>query len=166
MRQHGHTLIGLLMALAIAAILMTMAYPSFSSVMERAHLQTCVDRLYDALWFTRSSAVSHQQSVVMTTVTSDWEDGWQIFIDENADGVQQSSEMTLRAVNAIADDIRIRSNQGIGPAVYYHADGQSRKPGGALQMGRLTLCADDQAQAIIINAVGRPRIEPQVSADC
>lgn len=166
MRQHGYTLTGLLVSLAIAATLMMMAYPSFSGVIERTRLQTSVDSLYEGIWFTRSSAVSQQKSVVMRARTPDWADGWQIFLDRNADGLQQRDEPILRTADALPDDLRIHSNQGIGDALYYHADGHSRKPGGALQMGRLTLCLGNRAQAIIINAVGRPRIEPQARSGC
>lgn len=166
MRQHGYSLMGLLVSLAIAATLMMMAYPSFSGMIDRSRLHNSVDRLYEGIWYTRSSAVSQQQPVVMTARTPDWADGWEVFLDRNADGLQQSDEPILRVANALPDDLRIHSNQGIGGALYYHPDGHSRKPGGALQMGRLTLCLGNRAQAIIINAVGRPRIEPQARSDC
>lgn len=166
MREQGHTLIGLLITLAIAATLSMLAYPSFSGVIDRAQLRTSVDSLYEAIWFTRSSAVSHQQAVVMAARTSDWTAGWRIFLDQNADGYWQHDEPILREADILPTDLSVTTNQGIGNAIHYHADGHSRKPGGALQMGRLNLCLAGEAQAIIINAVGRPRIEPDTQSGC
>ena len=166
MREQGHTLIGLLLTLAITSTLVLIAHPSFSGVLERVHRQASVDALYEALWFARSSAVTQQKAVVMAARADQWQAGWEIFLDSNGDGHRQRDERLLREKNALPAYLAITTNQGIGRAVHYHPDGHARKPGGALQMGRFEICVAGGAQAIILNAFGRPRVDPVEPSDC
>ena len=156
---------GLILTISIAAVLMSLAAPSFSGLIHRAQFDIASDQLYSSLWYTRSQAISAQKSVVMAAESNGWAAGWQVFIDINSDGRQQEDEPVLRRVNAQPAGYSLTSNLGLGDAVYYQPDGRTRRPGGGLQMGTFTLCRPSgtfhkaQHHRVVINSAGRPRLE-------
>ncbi len=168
MKEHGYTLFELLLTIGLAAVLMTLAAPSFSSLLQRAQLETASDQVYSSLWFARSQAISRQHSVVMAAEPSGWRSGWQIFVDINGDGLQQDSEPIIQRTNAQPAANLLTTNLGLGQAVYYQPDGRTRRPSGSLQMGTFTLCRAPGGlhaglhHRVVINAAGRPRIERSI----
>jgi type IV fimbrial biogenesis protein FimT len=105
----GFTLIELLVTLSIAAILATIAFPSFLSTIQRNRMSTTAGALQADLAYARSEAVRRGSSVSLCPATvsdgtaasacnnaSDWSTGWIIFVDPNANGAVDSGETILR----------------------------------------------------------------------
>ena len=163
-RERGASLTGLMLTLSLAAIVLTLAAPGFSGLAAQARLQDAAGRLYTAVWYARSEAIMRGQRVVVAARSDGWAAGWRIFVDSNADGRQQSGERRLRTSAGPGRGIAIAANSGIGEAIHYRPDGQTRRPSGSLQMGTIRLCQADargergQRRAIIVNATGRPRL--------
>ena len=166
MHQQGHTLLGLMLTLAIASVLMLLAAPSFSGLVDRTRLEVNSERLFSALWLARTEAIARRETVVIEAIDQQWDNGWRIFADHNGDGLWQQSEPVFRQTLALPVGYTLTANSGIGKAVYYQPDGRTQKPGGSLQMGRFELCTEGASQIIVINSVGRPRLEPVSPLDC
>ena len=85
--QSGFTLIELIIALAIAAILMGVAVPSFVSVVRDAKLGQVVDPTRRALMLARSEATRSRTNVTVCPRASDtscgtnWNNGLLVFVD-------------------------------------------------------------------------------------
>lgn len=65
MRQRGFTLIELMLVLAIAALLMLLAAPAFSTFMARQQLAGDVNQLQSVLTFARSEAIKQRQPITV-----------------------------------------------------------------------------------------------------
>lgn len=85
MSQKGFTLIELMVALAVLAILLGIAVPSFSSMLRDSRATTLASELQGALQLARSEAIKRRQSVVICRRKpgesicengADWADGW------------------------------------------------------------------------------------------
>ena len=66
MRGHGFTLIELLVTLAVLAIVLLLAVPSFNDLIDRGRLTSAADTLYADLQFGRSEAIRHNQNVTVS----------------------------------------------------------------------------------------------------
>lgn len=64
-REHGLTLIELLTVITLLVLLLTLAVPSFSALLDRTRVETSTDQLQRLLMLARISAVTQQQSVTL-----------------------------------------------------------------------------------------------------
>jgi len=94
-RAKGFTLIEVLIAVAVAAILVSLAAPSFVRLIADQRAKSAATDLVTALNVTRSEAIKHNQNVTLQPKSGDWANGWQVkdpdggadLLDANATGV-------------------------------------------------------------------------------
>ncbi len=103
-RSSGFTLVEMLVAISIAAILLAVAVPSFQGLIKRNATENLQSRLASALTAARSEAAS--RNIVTTICSSDngatcvadkWSSGWIVFIDIDTDGTWDSGEEILQS---------------------------------------------------------------------
>lgn len=99
-RQRGFTLVELLITIAVATILMTVAVPSFVETVKNNRLTTNANALLGALAIARSEAVKEGQRATVcasddqaTCGGDDWTLGWIVWVDVDGNGVQAASEL-------------------------------------------------------------------------
>ena len=101
-RQRGFTLIELMMTLSVAAILTSVAVPSFSDMIKRNRVTTQQNDLLGDIMLARMEAIKRGRSVSIcsanTTATAcsgnndDWHQGWLIYVSSDHDGVYDSGD--------------------------------------------------------------------------
>lgn len=84
--QRGFTLIELFIAVAIAAVLLAVAAPSFSRLMAKTDATQTANDLLGDLATARTQAVSRHREVCLAPVDGDWHKGWEVNVDSNGDG--------------------------------------------------------------------------------
>jgi type IV fimbrial biogenesis protein FimT len=72
----GFTLTELVVTIAIAGILATLAIPSFNNIIATEHAKAAASQLYTSLFTARSEAIRLDQQVKMTQGTGGWQYGW------------------------------------------------------------------------------------------
>lgn len=72
----GFTLTELVVTIAIAAILATLAVPSFNNIIATEHAKAAASEFYTSLITTRSEAIRLDQQVTMTEGAGGWNYGW------------------------------------------------------------------------------------------
>ncbi|TMK72692.1 MAG: prepilin-type N-terminal cleavage/methylation domain-containing protein [Actinobacteria bacterium] len=77
-RAQGFTATEMVVALAIAAILATLAVPAFNGIIASQRAQVCASDLYVALAKARSNAVARNNTVTLQAIAGNWQNGWQI----------------------------------------------------------------------------------------
>jgi len=78
-RLRGFSMIELLIAMGIGALLVGMGIPAMKSMVVNQRIKAASTDLYTSLMRTRSEALKRNTSVTMSPVTSsNWADGWRI----------------------------------------------------------------------------------------
>jgi len=165
--NHGFTLIELLVTISVAAILMSVAIPSFTSAISRNRLTTINNEFVTTLNFARSEAVKRGESVWVRKNGTNWENGWNVFIDADGDNVFDAGETLLRTYGALKTGYTLRGNNNFTNYIRFTSRGQSN------QFGTFYLCegggnttpAPNTARLIIVNPVGRVRVGADTNND-
>ncbi len=111
----GISMIEMLIALLIAAVLAQLAITSYSSLHKRIRIYAATSELHSGLLYTRSEALKYGGNVVICrsantqiesptceggpsdpAINSGWGDGWIVFHDRNVDGQVSSEDTILR----------------------------------------------------------------------
>ena len=161
-RQHlGFTLVELLVAIAVAAIVLTLGVPSFERVIERNQLTANINELVASLNYARSEAVRRNQRVSIchsndgtSCSGADFEDGWIIFEDLDEDGDRDNpADTILRVHSTLPQNISLGDN--LGGNLSFRPSGRANKA------GRFVMCKDNdltKARAIFMIINGRVRL--------
>lgn len=167
-RQQGFTLFELIITLAIAAIVVGLAAPSFSSMVQDNRLSSQSLDFIAALNLARSEAIKRGSQVTLCKSddglscknAGDWAQGWIVFLDNDAsnsrDTADDSTETILRVHPALAGGNRLTGNNPVQSFIAYTPRGNTST------IGTLALCDprkdDAKGRAIIINSTGRARV--------
>ena len=98
----GFTIIELMITLAVAAILLSLAAPSFRDTIKNTRLVTQVNNLASGINFARSEAIKRSLSVTLcksnddVTCSGNWQDGWILFEDIDGDGTVDAEDTIIR----------------------------------------------------------------------
>lgn len=170
-RCRGVTLVELVMTLAIGAILMAIAVPSFQGMMETNRAAGVTNELVRALALTRSEAVTRGVRVTICKTSnpnaatpacdssSNWTDGWIIFADINSDGDIDADDQVIRVGQISMTDVDIEP-RGFSNRLTY-------TPSGTTAARSFQLIIGSERRALKINNTGRVRTcNPDQDSDC
>tara|TARA_R110002049_G_scaffold37970_14_gene118713 strand:- start:42 stop:638 length:597 start_codon:yes stop_codon:yes gene_type:complete len=163
-RQRGLTLIELVVTIAILAIVVALAAPSFAAIVRDNRIATGTNLIFGALQTARSEAVrrGHRVTLCVSTdlincvgndVTADWGEGWLMFADRDGDQTLDDGEEILQVGNPLRG-LRVDANSPVESRVSFAATGQPR------QAGSIGLCGGVSAhtgRSIVISFAGRIR---------
>lgn len=171
----GFTLMELMVTISIAAILLSVAIPSFTPTIASNRLTTYANELVTALNLARSEAVKRGLRITLCkstngsscTGTDNWSQGWIIFTDQNNNAAYDSSTETILRVQVnSASAVTMVGNTNIANYISYVATGQSQLTSGAFQAGTIKVCDDRTGNVginIVLNSVGRISTQRNIS---
>lgn len=164
-RRYGRTLVETMLVLALLAIVLSQALPSFHAVLQRQQLQLAVNDMLAALRLARSLAMARGGIVLLAPQTADgvWQHGWSVFVDRDGDRRPSAGEPVLLAHPALAQGVKLRtafSSAAVPDYLAYNAAGRPCKAGNSLiaRWGTLTLWQGENVRNIKINMLGRIRV--------
>lgn len=169
MKPTGTTLVELLVALAIAAILLTTAIPGFASLIQSSRLTGATNDLLASLHLARSEAIKRNARAVICmsadgsscATSGDWHQGWMVFHDADNNAKRDEDEALIQVRPPLPAGISVSGNDPVARYVSYAPTGATRLVSGAFQAGRLTLCGKltsaKAARQIVISSTGRAR---------
>ncbi len=157
----GFTLIELMIAIAVAAIVLTLGVPSFERVIERNQLTANINEFVASLNYARSEAIRRNQRVSICHSSdssscsgTDFEDGWIIFLDIDKDGDRDNpDDVILRVHSALPANISLGDN--LSGNLSFRPSGRTN------DSGRFVMCKDGdltKARAIFVVISGRVRL--------
>lgn len=162
MRNHGFTLIDLILTLSIVSILISISLPSFSAQIKQAQVKTATNSLLESINLTRTQAVMTNKRATIRR-QNEWSEGWEIFIDTDNDGIRDANEKLIKMQEKL-NGIKIITNRPITNNVSYIGTGESRNAsgtnGGGFQAGTFTICptAKGKGVQLILARGGRVRV--------
>lgn len=164
-RQLGFTLIEMMVAIAVAAVLLSIAVPSFHSFIVNNRMTSQINGLVASISRARNEAAlrgvqvticASSDGVTCATSTTGWQIGWLIFVDSNNNGVLDAAEGRAIATEAALDSGSTLTATGFAN----NARLVFRPYGGLLTTsGTFTLCPqspDKNGRQVSVALSGRP----------
>jgi type IV fimbrial biogenesis protein FimT len=174
--ERGFTLLEALLVLAVVAILVSLAAPSLSSLRQQHQLQSLAESLFNSMSLARSEALRRQQTVTMCPRASDaecdtsdnWQQGWLVFVDANGNARKEPDEPMLEVKPALWTTVRLDVTNTAKAYFSYGAQGRSQTVSGGFMAGTWRFClpASPTGWQVVVNALGRPRVEKYVPQSC
>lgn len=169
-RRSGTTLVEMMVVVVIAAILLSMAAPSFHGLISSMRLRAVAELFVAHLNFARSEAIKRNARVVLCkstdgkqcAATGRWDQGWIVFHDANDNAQTDVDEPVLLQQPALHASIRFSGNTNVAKYVSYTPDGGANLVSGGFQAGTFTLCTRSDvpmgATQIFISRAGQARV--------
>ena len=167
-RFQGFTLIELIVTLSIAAILLSVAVPSYQATVVNNRLATDANRLLADLALARSEAVKRGTRVTLCksadgaacTTAGAWQQGWVVFNDLDNDAILDAgTETILRVTGGLKSGATLTGTGATANYVSYVGSGFSQLVAGGFLAGTLTLCRNAHSRLIVLSNTGRARLE-------
>lgn len=161
--QDGFTIIELMIAVTLIAILLTFGIPGFGNTIEQNRLSTQVNTLISTLQLARSESVKTGKRITVCkssngsscqNAAAGFESGWIVFEDSSpADGALSAGERLIKIQESLNSNHTLRGDANFANFVSY-------LPSGAISNdpGRFILCKDNdttKSRAVFINTSGR-----------
>jgi len=166
--QSGFTLVELVVAMAILAVILGAVAPSLGGLVAEQQLQGEARRLTDAIFHARSEALKRNGAVVIcASVPADpcgasrrWHEGWLLFADTDGDGAPGAGEPSIGHDGPAAPAVTMTGNRPVAHYLRFDWTGSARTPSGALQMGTVEVCRPGlRGYHVVLANSGRARIE-------
>lgn len=164
--KRGFSLLELLTALAVMALLASLALPGMQDMVRRYQLNAAVSDLTGAIDLARSQAIARAGRVMLAPLEPggvNWGEGWVVFVDTNADRRPSPEEEVIASHGPLPADLLFNTNFTGGRAPYYIAFNSAGRPcsatsAQAAHWGTLSLYQGSAVRRIRINMLGRVRV--------
>lgn len=170
----GFTVLELLIALTVTAVIMAVAVPSMAGMIRNSRFRAAHNEFLSSLYLLRSEAAKRNRTVKMCrTANADppqcepgsgggWDQGWAIWADLDNDDRIGATEVLISVHQRLGRGVRLSGNGTLANRIAYRSTGA---PAG-FNNGTFTLCIDGGAvkKQIIISAAGRVRTKEMRSA--
>lgn len=148
----GFTLVELLVTISIAAILLTLAVPSFSTLILNQQVRVAAGDMQTTLFYARSEAIKRAADVSVVPTGGNWKNGWSVQL---TDGTVLRTEAPLNGQLASMT----------GSSVTYQSSGHIPPPVIGTIVFSVAGNAGVTARCIAIDLSGRPSLLVDTDAD-
>lgn len=172
--SRGFTVLELMITVAVLAIVLAAAVPSFRSAIQNNRMSASSNQMLTAFQHARSEALKRKVPVTVcasdTSAStpacgSDWSEGWIVIVDSNAAGSSSAawsgSANLLRVHSALEGGATVGGGSATN-FVRYLPDGRIDLAAGATPPAfelRIPDCRGDNARDISISRTGRATVE-------
>lgn len=157
----GYSLFELVMTVALAALVVGLGLPSFSSLAADKRLRVETDALFHAIHLARKASVVRRRVVSLCPSRSlsrcdggsDWSSGWIMYENIGRTSVdRRDPDETLLAMHRVGDTVEIRANRSAFAFRSTHLRATN---------GTFTVCdrgGRARSRAVVVSYTGRPRV--------
>ncbi|MDP9933164.1 GspH/FimT family pseudopilin [Variovorax paradoxus] len=178
-RIAGFTLIELMVTVAVAAVLLVVAVPSFVSFQRNSELTSATNSFVAAVNAARGEAMKRgMNAMVVPTTGTDWSTGWTVFVDQDRSGGLNTGDTTVLQQPAFPSYLSA-TGQGTAsetPAyIMFDASGYAKTKTAGFGALTMTIARSDvsdtaqtaQTRRIVIAKSGRARsCRPSTDTTC
>ena len=170
-RQDGFTLIELMIAVALTALLMSMAVPAMDIFVSNARQSGAINDFVSSMHLARSTAITTNTRVTLcpsangvTCEVIGWDRGWIVFADLDSDQIVDLNETITSKTEGI-NNLSIESAE-FANFLLYRPNGRVMNAAINGSAGEFTVCdnrGSDHAKVMIIELSGRPRLSEKLA---
>lgn len=162
-KRRGFTLIELMVVLAVTGIMLGFGVPRLTAMLQGNRTAASINSLIAHLNYARNEAVRRSTNVSVIALdrnfTNQWDRGWTVFVDPNADGIIDNGEQQLKIVEALAiPNFTIRPSIGPDDITYNRL--------GTATQSQFTFTKDGKIKTMSISNTGHVRIDCKRWDDC
>ena len=165
----GFTILEMMIALAVVAILLVMGIPALQDFGSRQRMSAAINGLHGHLALARNEAIRYNTQVVACpgneiagcAGSADWSNGWIVFGDPNGDRQFQATEPIYRAELGL-EQILIHSSSG-RQSLRFSPNGSA--PGSNMSISFCDRRGPVKARKLVISNIGRIRREDAPDLD-
>jgi type IV fimbrial biogenesis protein FimT len=168
----GFTLIELMVTIAIAAVLMTVAVPSFVQFQRNARLSDAVSDFMAGANTARANAMKEGVNTYMVAANgTSWSSGWLMFADRNFDqAYNASTDEQILSRQAVDASVTIKTSSGssLGDGyLLFNGSGYPRLKTGAFAGATIELSNGGRTRSVMVDLAGRVKsCKTGESTDC
>lgn len=158
-RESGFSIVELMTTIAILALLLGFAIPSFQEFIVNYRTSTQTNNLLADLAMARTEAVKFARPVDVVADGGGWAAGWTVGVDINGDGALAGADEIFRQQGAAPDGTIMKGADAGGTAITtitFSPTGEKTAPATDVQFA---ICRPDRvdakSRAIRLSAVGR-----------
>lgn len=171
--KRGFTLVELMITLAVLAILLAIAIPSYQTFILNSRMSSISNDLLGALQLARSEAIKRNSRVSVCksagggacTNAGTWAQGWMVFVDNGVAGTVDGTDQPVQVYPALTGTSTLAATANVTNFISYLATGMPNLAVGTT--ATLTLCpgvAGVNGREIQIVAAGRASIVNSAAA--
>lgn len=176
----GFTLIELMITLAVATVLLSTALPNFVQAINNNRLATNTNDFIASLNLARSEAIKRGVNVVVARTGTNWEDGWQVFVDvdtstaartnvfnDNGDTTlcEAGEDCVLKVYGALPSGLTLRDNGNFAAFITFSSTGRSNSGGYFGICDGSGAPKPNKARLIAVNMTGRVSLGSDANND-
>lgn len=162
--SRGVTLIELMVAVAVLAILALVAVPAYNEVVLGSRLTSLANSFVSSLSLARSEAIKRNALVTVcksadgASCTNDggWQQGWIVLAGTTVVQYQQ----------ALPTGLSLTGDAGVANSVVYHPSGMLNSASGILTLCRATPTVATTQRKISLTQTGRPTVTKTTGTTC
>lgn len=155
----------MLVTIAIAAILLAIAAPSFTRFIDDSAIRGACEELRNSLALARAEAIRGSRLVHVSPVcaTPTWSTGWAVFTDAGSTpNCYDSSDSLIMRANQPARNVSVTlvASPVSSPYMAYNGAGVTRMSDGAILAGTFTCSIPGSSapqRTVVVNTFGRVR---------
>lgn len=165
-RQQGVTLLEMMIALAVSAIVLTLVAPNVQSILVKNKITAEINEMSGVLQFARFTAVDERSTTIVcpssdfSSCGNNWDDPKIVFIDANANDARDADEPLLLSSQTIANTNNMTSSANL---IRFLDIGGTDTP------AIIKLCPNSNdakySRALIVTLQGRTRISIDADRD-
>lgn len=165
-RERGFTLIELMIAIGLSAMLLAMAVPALDQFTSNARQTSAINDFVASIHVARSTAImTNFRSTVCASANGadcesvSWDEGWIVFTDRDSDQSVDAGEAIVASSSGI-DGLTILSDE-FDETMVYRPNGRVTTASANGSSGQFTVCdyrGSEFAKVLIIDLSGRPRV--------
>ena len=161
----GFTLVELVATVAILALLLKLAVPSFTGLINDYRLNAYMGEFYDSISLARAGTAQDRDASVVVCASSSrtqcdsdqWQKGWLVFLDKNNNRIYDAGvDVILKAQSELVSSVQLFSYPTLNQSkLVFNKHGQIN------YAGAFVVCdhrGDTSAQAVIVSQAGYVRM--------
>jgi type IV fimbrial biogenesis protein FimT len=174
----GYSLVELLVVLTLAGILLSIAVPSMTGMINTQRSMSLGNAFLAGLNLARNEAIKRNARTVLCksadglscTTRGGWQQGWILFHDVNKNARLDAGEQVIQLQGAGSQGLSLTGNTNVANYVSYSSSGSAKLISGAFQAGTFSLCLDPvvvgDVRQIVLSSTGRTRSKKGLASDC